>query len=292
MRSLRAWTLVTTFALVASAPRVGRAYCRMTSPLTPPGQCEAGALVSWSSGSVGVFINTRGLSVPREQGEDLDALVRRYVASSASAWSDASCGAAGPARRFVVAGDVDAALDVALDGRNVISVNRRWTPDAYHRPGTIAFTVVTADAPTGTLLEADVELNALAPENPLGREFGDGAPTWGVADAPTVILHELGHVTGLWHSLEAGAVMEPSMDVERQRRTLTDDDRRGACALERPAARGVRASVGGGGCSAARGVTPRYGCVPTMVLVGLCIGCRRRPAEAPGGSLVETEKTT
>ncbi len=235
MRPARSLALVIALA----APRGALAYCRMTAPRTPPGACEAGAPVAWRGASVALRVNARDLAVSADAGQSLGDLVRRSTAAAAQRWSDAACGPS-----LTMAGDVDAPLDVALDGRNVVSVNRHWAPDAYHRPGTIAFTVVSVDVATATLLEADVELNARAMENPLGRTFGDGAPSWGVADAPSVLLHELGHVAGLGHSLTRGAVMEPSMDVERQRRALTDDDRAGLCALD---ARGAVT----GGCAAA-----------------------------------------
>ena len=173
---------------------------------------------------------------------------------------------------------MDVPLDLALDGRNVVSVNRRWAPDAHHRPGTIAFTVVTTDAPSGAFLEGDVELNARSPDNPLGRGYGDGPPVWGDVDAPTVLLHELGHVAGLGHSLEAGAVMEASMDVERQRRALTDDDRRGLCAARTAAPPPAE----GGGCSAAGGLARGRASVLSLLLAGLAAR-RRRSRDNPGG---------
>lgn len=245
--------LVLVLALATS--RVALAYCRMTVPLTPPGACEMGVPVAWRVASVTLHLNTRDLAAP-DAGQSLDDLVRGSTRAAAQLWSDAACGPS-----LALADDVDAALDLARDGRNVVSVNRRWAPDAYHRPGTVAFTVVTTDAPTGTLLEADVELNARAMENPLGYTFGDGAPSWGVADAPSVLLHELGHVAGLGHSRTAGAVMESSMDVERQRRALTDDDRAGLCAL------GARRAVTGG-CAVTPGARASWQGALCLILIG------------------------
>ena len=166
------------------------------------------------------------------------------------------------------AGAPPAPCTLSPDGGNGVWGNRRWSPDPKPRPGTVAFTVVTTDVRSGSLLEADIEINARSPENPLGRRWDDGAPTWGEVDAPSALLHELGHLAGLWHSLEAGAVMEASMDIERQRRSLTADDRAGVCGIypggpaapraarcvpERPVARGVSgcaASPSGGGLGA------------------------------------------
>lgn len=242
--------------IALASPRVAHPYCRMTAPRTPPGACEQGAPVAWRVASIAMHLNARDLAAEPAVGQPLDDLVRRSTLTAARLWSDAACGPS-----LALADDVDAALDLARDGRNVVSVNRRWAPDAYHRPGTVAFTVVTTDAPTGTLLEADVELNARAMENPLGYTFGDGAPSWGVADAPSVLLHELGHVAGLGHSRTAGAVMESSMDVERQRRALTDDDRAGLCAL------GARRAVTGG-CAVTPGARASWQGALCLILIG------------------------
>ncbi len=279
--------LALSFALLASVAAPALAYCRMTAPPSPSGTCELHRVVSWPVTCVGVSLNTRDLSAPLDAGQSLDALLRRHLAPAALAWSDASCASS---LALVIAPDVDLPLDLALDGRNVVSVNRRWTPDAYHRPGTIAFTVVTTDVATATLLEADVELDALSMENPLGRAFDDGAPSWGVADIASVLLHELGHVVGLDHSFVPGAAMQSSMEVERQRRVLTRDDLDGACALhpvsparprpardcapEIPVAPPIRPSASGGCCaSRRRRDAPSSG---ISVALGVLVATRRR----------------
>ena len=260
-------------------PATASAYCRATAPATPPGRCEVGALVRWRVDRVEVSLNARELTVDPARGQDLGPMLRRHLGPALDAWSEVPCSAP---LRLDLAPEVDVPLDLALDGRNVVSVNRRWAPDAYHRPGTIAFTVVTTDIPTGALLEADVELDARSPDNPLGRAYGDGPPVWGDVDAPTVILHELGHLAGMGHSLEAGAVMEASMDVERQRRALTDDDRRGLCAARLAA----RPPTEEGGCSAAVGLARRRTSVLSLLFAGLIAGLaarRRRPRDNNGG---------
>lgn len=286
-RSLTRAALAVSFALVASFSAPAHAFCRMTAPPSPSGSCELHRVVSWPVTCVGISLNTRELSAPLDAGQSLDALMRRHLAPAALAWSEVSCGSS---LALVVAPDVDLPLDLALDGRNVVSVNRRWTPDAYHRPGTIAFTVVTTDIPTATRLEADVELDARSMENPLGRAFDDGAPSWGVADMASVLLHELGHVVGLDHSFAPGAVMQSSMEVERQRRVLTRDDLDGACALhpvsparprpardcapEIPVAPPIRPSASGGCCAShRRRDAPSSG---ISVAVGALVATRRR----------------
>ena len=272
-------------ALALAAPPL-HAFCRTTEPPTPPPFCERGDPVAWPVACVGLSLNARGLAAPDPSQQDLSGLLRAHLPRAADAWSDAPCG---PSLRLAVAPEVALAEGLAVDGRNTVSVNRRWGPDPYHLPGVIAITVVTTDANTGALLDADVEFNARAPDNPLGYPFGDGAPAWGVADLPTVLLHELGHVAGLAHSDRADAVMAAGTgDVERQRRALTPDDARGVCASypasasrpppqrgcapQRPVAPPI-AITGGMGCA----VSPPVRAHSSLAAaIGVAVAVRRR----------------
>ena len=147
------------------------------------------------------------------------------------------------------------------------------------------------------LLDADIEFDVTDAQTVLGREFGDGAPVWGVADAPTVLLHELGHLAGFDHSRVATAVMASGGgDVERQRRALTSDDVAGlcdayppslgpqpsaACAPQPAIAPVVR--LGGGGCSLSPGGAWS---APTVALVFLTEAWRAsRRARGAGAAL-------
>lgn len=276
-------------ALLAAPPL--HAYCRTTEPRTPPPRCEYGEPVAWPVACVGLALNTRGLAAPSPAEQDLSALLRAHLPRAAGRWSDAPCG---PSLRFALAPEVEQGEGLDADGRNTVTVNRRWPPDPYHRPGVIAITVVTTDVATGALLDADVELAARSPDNPLGYPFGDGAPAWGVADLPTVLLHELGHVAGLAHSDRDDAVMAAGTgDLERQRRDLTDDDVRGACAShpvtaarprpspacapERPVAPPL-ALTGGGGCAVGG---PARAHPPLAALVVAALARRRRHRPRP-----------
>ncbi len=226
MIARRATSALLSLSLSLLAPPL-LAFCRTTEPRTPPPYCERGAPVAWPVTCVGLSLNTHDLAASDASSQDLAALLRTHLPRAAAAWSDAPCG---PALRLVLAAETTQREGLAFDRRNTVSVNRRWSPDALHLPGVVAITVITTDVTTGALLDADVELDARSPDNPLGHTFGDAAPAWGVVDLPTVLLHELGHVAGLSHSDRDDAVMSASAgDLERQRRALTADDARGVC---------------------------------------------------------------
>jgi len=260
--------LALALACALAAPPL-HAYCRTTEPPTPPPFCERGDPVAWPVACVGLSLNARGLTAPTPAAQDLSDLLREHLPRAAAAWSEAPCG---PSLRLAIAPEVALDEGLAVDGRNTVSVKRRWGPDPYHLPGVLAITVVTTDADTGALLDADVEFNARAPDNPLGYPFGDGAPSWGVADLPSVLLHELGHVVGLAHADRADAVMAAGTgDVERQRRALTPDDARGVCASYPASTSRPRPQ---------RGCVPQRPVAPTIAITG-GMGCAlSRPVRA------------
>ena len=120
-------------------PATASAYCRATAPATPPGRCEVGTIVRWPVPEVAISLNARALTVDSARGQDLGPLLRRHLGPALDAWSGGPCSSP---LRLVLAPEVDVPLDLALDGRNVVSVNRRWAPDAHHRPGAPPLLVV------------------------------------------------------------------------------------------------------------------------------------------------------
>jgi hypothetical protein len=149
---------------------------------------------------------------------NLGALLRDELEKAAHAWNDAPC--PGPGMRF--AGMTDRLPDISLegaDGHTVIGFEERAWP---YGSGVTALTRVRAH--DGVIYEADMLLNAVDFEwqsGPVPREsrrLRQLAPT---------LLHELGHLWGLGHSISPTAAMHES-ELQMQ---LGPDDREGMCSL-------------------------------------------------------------
>lgn len=121
-----------------------------------------------------------------------------------------------------VAGDCPGAGGGELDGSNDVG----WCSIGWDDPSSFVifgYAAYEADTFTGETLEADVVLNTdIAPSPPWSSGGGD-------TDVETVILHELGHVLGLSHTVEAETAMFFALNGTR--RTLSDVDADGARAL-------------------------------------------------------------
>jgi hypothetical protein len=105
----------------------------------------------------------------------------------------------------------------APDGFNDIG----WRSIGFDTAEFVIFAYVSTDVDltTGEAFEADLLLNSdIAPF----LWFTDGLQH---VDVETVVLHELGHVAGLAHTLESSTVMAPA--IHEVRRALTDGDEDG-----------------------------------------------------------------
>lgn len=280
---MRATALALALAL-AGLPRAAAAYCRTTTSgaQTDPTVCPArGTAIAWPRACLALRPDHRVLP------SDLTAgAFHQQVVDAAAAWSSFSCAGStlGPAFVMTVLADYEVPVGFAEGQPNVNTVTFRdhWGNDVFHAPEAAAITVVTFTSPGGVILDADTELNLRTPGNPRGFLFAtDGRRD--AADLATIITHELGHTQGLAHSSERSAVMWYSAGRGEQRRTPTDDDRAGLCAVYPPRPREACApdpglmTYGGAGLSCAVGVS---GGAETMgwwglVLVGLWR--RRRP---------------
>ncbi|MCA9630663.1 MAG: matrixin family metalloprotease [Myxococcales bacterium] len=134
------------------------------------------------------------------------------------------------------------------------------------KPAQLALTFPAYDS-EGRIIDADIVINDAYHEFTLSQE-----PKEGQIRLQTVLLHEIGHFYGLWHSLDDQAVMFASYDVSLDE--LTQDDIDGVCAIyanvpELPA----EDDGGSGGCAGGAGL-------PLWGLAFLGLGILRRRAGA------------
>jgi len=206
-----------------------RAWCRTSTVRPAPGECSSrGIPLMWCSACAGMSVNIEAsMYVPLET-------VRNEVAAAAARWSTVPCPGESmdpPAFELHVIDDTRVYSGINYGGPNANAVwfNSSWPRDSLHRPGTIAITIVSFDRRTGEILDADVELNQRADQNPDGFVFSTGEPTPDTADLPTILTHELGHALGLGHSDQDRAVMWPTAGQGERRIVLTSDDVEGVC---------------------------------------------------------------
>jgi len=171
-----------------------------------------GRILRWPASSLPVSCRV-GVSAPADADEALTGAVVRALKT----WNRAP----GSYFRFRYAGRTRATRAMP-DGENcIIWVTRNWP----YKPQTIAYTTLWVDA-SGRVLDADIELNA--------EVFAwSSAGEMGKADVENAVVHELGHVFGLAHSLESTeTTMFPLVLLgEVLKRSLDPDDRAGIRAL-------------------------------------------------------------
>jgi hypothetical protein len=150
------------------------------------------------------------------------------------------------------------------DGPNVNSMMfiADWFGREYD-PAAFAVTTVWHRRSTGEILDVDLEVNE--ERGPYGICPADGCNDERTVDLENVVTHELGHYLGLAHSTEPDATMYASAVAgETLKRTLSEDDRQGICAV-------YPTGSPGGECD----YTPRG---------GLELGCETGCSAAPIGA--------
>jgi MYXO-CTERM domain-containing protein len=217
--------------------------------------------------------------------------VRQVLERATEEWFGARCGEsaeAHPSFRVLLGAERQDPTGYFPGGANynTLRFQNTWARDSFHPPDAAAVTIVTFGSSSARILDADTEFNLRSASNPGGFTFSiTGSPT--AADLPTIVLHELGHLQGLAHSSERSAVMWFSAGQGEQRRTLTDDDARGICAVYPAGRRNVCDPNlqafwwSGGGIQCATGA-PSAG--PHGALAVLALGLlsrRRRGATSP-----------
>ena len=275
-------------ALLLSAPPAS-AFCRSTTctgdcPRDDDGCKTTGNPLAWPGVCVGFSLQEDGTAnLPMEQ-------VRAAIEQSFATWSEIDCGAGTASIAFSELDDVSChATEYNPGGPNaniILFQDNQW---AYHGPNdTLAKTIVTFDADTGTILDADIEVNHAYNEFTLGDDNV-------VYDLQSVITHELGHFVGLDHSPDLSATMYAGYDEGSiEQRSLEFDDVDGLCAVYPPGRsgkcdpkpkNGLADACGqehdddgsGKGCAAVASPSTSAGTTCALLLVsGLFLSARRR----------------
>jgi hypothetical protein len=230
-------------------------------------------------------------------------LVVTAARAAAATWSHESVACSGFELQISVEENSDA--PAANDGKNNMVFRRSAWP---YDPSALAITTVFARQDTGIILDADVELNAVDG----GRfKWGDLVAGIGtgvhVEDLQNTLTHEFGHLLGLDHNcflsgasrrgVDNNGVQVPDCDRASQeiqdatmfaavapgdtmRRTLTDDDIAGSCAIY-PASSAASCTDSGdgmaGGCSFGGRQGRAAGLVLALGLISAAIRRRWRP---------------
>lgn len=183
-------------------------------------RCEVGETpqpVAWWSRCVVVHLNADG-SRSLELSE-----IERVTRLSLELWTQVECSA----MTAMFGGFTDETRigfnPYSGDNANVVV----FRDDAWrHESGVLALTSVTFDRASGEIVDADIEFNT--------HDFvftSNLSPVTTRIDLQNTMVHELGHLLGLDHSLVEEATMFASApEGEIRKRTLHADDEAGLCA--------------------------------------------------------------
>jgi hypothetical protein len=236
----RASCAALAIALGSLSPASSHAYCRTTTNQPDAGYnpvargCwTAGIPVAWPAGDVSYELDSRASTQI-----DLPTFTA-VAAQSFDTWNNVTCpDGSGPMVKIHQGDVADAALvsmDCGLvqcpasvhDGHHVITFRETYWPhtDPYN---TLALTTVTYGVETGTIYDADIEINSF--QHALS---GTEPPAAGTYDLQSILTHEAGHFVGLAHSADTNAVMYAFYNAGSIQ--LTPDDVAGFCAIHPPA---------------------------------------------------------
>ncbi len=164
--------------------------------------------------------------------------------------------------------------DGSPNENGIVAITEDWPYDEK----ALAATVVTLNARTNLILDADIAINAerhhfrVVDSMPSNEQHGD------VNDVQNTMTHELGHAVGLMHNADDPVVvMYPSAaPLEMSKRAYAQDDRAGLAALYSDSGVFVPDTkpVAIAGCSASGG-----GLTLIIAAVVLLFGTRRRHQE-------------
>jgi hypothetical protein len=154
------------------------------------------------------------------------------IIESFDTWSTLSCDGVSVPHDFQFGGHVEGRSvghnDKDLDDNENLVI---WIQDMFdwdYSPDILALTSLTYDTENGEIVDVDLEIN-----DAFFTFSADAGP--GEIDVRNTVVHEVGHMLGLDHSMEKKATMfAKAPPGETQKRDLEQDDIDGYCALYGP----------------------------------------------------------
>ena len=221
MAPLAALSLLVAGVCVAPS---AQAYCRTrTCEFRPDQDCQVeqqsgcstvGQFVYWDSRCIPYAVQRDGSEDEGITAEALDAL----VADGFELWSNVSCAdgntpeLSAASQGPIACDQVEYDCNVREDNSNLIVFRDDFVNTAFGlRFGVIALTTLTANLVSGELFDADIEINSRDEDFEVTATGGGVGPNE-PRDLRGVVNHELGHLLGLSHSEETGALMRAAYE--------------------------------------------------------------------------------
>jgi MYXO-CTERM domain-containing protein len=308
-RSRFPWAPLAVAVLALLGARSAHAYCRTTTtPLPGPSFDPSLSSMCWMQGvplgwPAGIAIPYSLGSAASQQVTLADAT--RVADAAFNTWNTAACpsgsDAGGADAAFALNvqaydnGPVDATV-VAMDcglvqcgptvhDKNHLIVFRDndWAHNDINN--TLALTTVTYGVDTGTIFDADIEINSSTTSTPPHLLTTTEPPPpdlpQNTYDLQAILTHEAGHFLGLAHATETTSIMYAYYTPGSL--TLTADDLAGICAIYPP---GVPAASPphSSGCALESAPGPRNVSAVAMAAAALLLAFARRRREARSAS--------